>query len=173
MIIDCLGKAIFMFAVYNIIALLLFGVPKSLSDTYYLFKERNSTLKFLFPSMMTLLTLFLMPAWLEMSEGSPFQFTAFLSAAGVLFVGAAPSFKDSEMENKVHSIAAYICAAASLSWICLVTPYWYIILIVFGIIAALAVVTKTWKTCYIYWLEMVAFVSTFISIIAYYISNMI
>ena len=173
MIIDCLGKAIFMFFVYNIIALLLFGVPKSLSDTYYLFKERNSTLKFLFPSMMTLLTLFLMPAWLEMSEGSPFQFTAFLSAAGVLFVGAAPSFKDSEMENKVHSIAAYICAAAALSWICLVTPYWYIILIVFGIIAALAVVTKTWKTCYIYWLEMVAFVSTFISIIAYYVSNII
>lgn len=173
MIIDCLGKAIFMFFVYNIIALLLFGVPKSLSDTYYLFKERNSTLKFLFPSMMTLLTLFLMPSWLEMSEGSPFQFTAFLSAAGVLFVGAAPSFKDSEMENKVHSIAAYICAAAALSWICLVTPYWYIILIVFGIIAALAVVTKTWKTCYIYWLEMVAFVSTFISIIAYYVSNII
>ena len=173
MIIDCLGKAIFMFFVYNIIALLLFGVPKSLSDTYYLFKERNSTLKFLFPSMMTLLTLFLMPAWLEMSDGSPFQFTAFLSAAGVLFVGAAPSFKDSEMENKVHSIAAYICAAAALSWICLVTPYWYIILIVFGIIAALAIVTKTWKTCYIYWLEMVAFVSTFISIIAYYVSNII
>ena len=173
MIIDCLGKAIFMFAVYNIIALLLFGVPKSLSDTYYLFKERNSTLKFLFPSMMTLLTFLLMPAWLEMSEGSAFQFTAFLSAAGVLFVGAAPAFKDSEMESKVHSISAYVCAAAALAWICLVTPYWYVILIVFGIVAALAVVTKTWKTCYIYWLEMVAFVSTFISIIAYYVSNMI
>ena len=173
MIIDCLGKAIFMFAVYNIIALLLFGVPKSLSDTYYLFKERNSTLKFLFPSMMTLLTFFLMPAWLEMSEGSAFQFTAFLSAAGVLFVGAAPAFKDSKMESKVHSISAYVCAAAALAWICLVTPYWYVILIVFGVVAALAVVTKTWKTCYIYWLEMVAFVSTFISIIAYYVSNMI
>ena len=172
MIIDCLGKAMFMFFVYNIVALLLFGVPKSLSDTYYLFKNRESVLKFLFPSMMTLLTLFLMPAWLEMSEGSPFQFTAFLSAAGVLFVGAAPAFKDSEMENKVHSIAAYICAAAALAWICLVTPYWYVILIVFGVVAALAVVTKTWKTCYIYWLEMVAFVSTFISIIAYYISNL-
>ena len=45
MIIDCLGKAIFMFAVYNIIALLLFGVPKSLSDTYYLFKERKVSFK--------------------------------------------------------------------------------------------------------------------------------
>jgi hypothetical protein len=77
------------------------------------------------------------------------------------------------MENNVHSIAAYICAAAALAWICLVTPYWYVILIVFGVVAALAVVTKTWKTCYIYWLGMVAFVSTFISIIAYYVSNMI
>ena len=42
-----------------------------------------------------------------------------------------------------------------------------------GVIAAISVITKTWKACYIYWLEMVAFVSTFISIIAYYVSNMI
>ena len=172
MIIDCLGKAMFMFFVYNIVALLLFGVPKSLSDTYYLFKERNSTLKFLFPSMMTLLAFFLMPAWIEMSEGSNFQFTAFLSAAAVLFVGAAPAFKDSDMENKVHSISALICAAAAMAWICLVTPYWYVILIILAVVIGLSIVTKTWKTCYIYWLEMVAFVSTFISIIAYY-SNFI
>lgn len=172
MIIDCLGKAIFMFLIYNIIALLLFGVPKSLSMTYYLFKDRENILKFLFPSMMTLLAFFLMPAWIEMSEGSPFQFTAFLSAAAILFVGAAPAFKDSDMENKVHSIAACICAAAAIAWICLVTPYWYVILIVLGVITAIAIVTKTWKTGYIYWLEMVAFVSTFISIIAYYVSNL-
>ena len=173
MLIDCLGKAIFMFLIYNIVILMLFGVPKSLSNTYYLFKDKEGTLKFLFPSMMTLLAFLLMPAWLEISEGSSFQFTAFLSAASVLFVGMAPAFKDSVLESKVHSISAYICAAAAIAWICLVTPYWYIILIVFGVIAAISVITKTWKTCYIYWLEMVAFVSTFISIIVYYISNMI
>lgn len=172
MLIDCLGKAIFMFLIYNIVILMLFGVPKSLSNTYYLFKDKKSILKFLFPSMMTLLAFFLMPAWLEISEGSPFQFTAFLSAASVLFVGMAPAFKDSNLENKVHSISAYICAAAAIAWICLVTPYWYIIFIVLGVIAAIAIVTKTWKTCYIYWLEMVAFISTFISIIVYYVSNM-
>ena len=173
MIIDCLGKAIFMFFIYNVIVLLLFGVPKSLSMTYYLFKERENALKFLFPSMMTLLTFFLMPAWLDMSEGSPFQFLAFFSAAGILFVGAAPAFKDGGMENIVHQFSAYFAAAAAIAWICLVTPFWYVVLIVLGVIAAIAIVTKTWKTGYIYWLEMVAFVSTFISIIAYYVSNMI
>ena len=42
MIIDCLSKAIFLFVIYNIIALILFGVPKSLSMTYYLYKERQN-----------------------------------------------------------------------------------------------------------------------------------
>lgn len=168
MILDCLSKAIFMFIIYNAVALLLFGVPKSLSMTYYLFKDRVETLKWLFPSMMTLLTVFLMPCWLEISEGSPFQFTAFLSAAGVLFVGAAPAFKSSSLENMVHQVSAYICAAAAIAWICLVTPYWWIILIVLAVIALLAYVTKTIKSSYIYWLEMVAFISTFISIVAYY-----
>ena len=131
MIIDCLSKAIFLFIIYNAVALMLFGVPKSLSMTYYLFKEKTNILKTLFPAMMTLLTIFLMPCWLEMSEGSNFQFTAFLSAAGVLFVGASPAFLSSSLENVVHNISAYICAAAALAWICLVTPYWYIILIVY------------------------------------------
>ena len=169
MIIDCLGKAIFMFLIYNIVALVLFGVPKSLSMTYYLFKDKVDTLKFLFPAMMTILAAFLMPCWLQMSEGSNFQFTAFLSAAAVLFVGAAPAFKSSSLENSVHQVSAYICAAAAIAWICLVTPYWYVILIVLAVIALIAWLTKTWKTSYIYWLEMVAFVSTFISMIAYYI----
>ena len=168
MILDCLSKAIFMFIIYNVVALLLFGVPKSLSMTYYLFKDRVETLKWLFPSMMTLLTIFLMPCWLEISEGSPFQFTAFLSAAGVLFVGAAPAFKSSSLENMVHQVSAYICAAAAIAWICLVTPYWWIILIVLAVIALLAYITKTIKSSYIYWLEMIAFISTFISIVAYY-----
>ena len=119
-----------MFAIYNAIVLLLFGVPKSLSMTYYLFKDRENVLKYLFPSMMTLLGVFLMPCWIEMSEGSPFQFLAFLSAASLLFVAFAPAFKESDLENNVHQISAYCCAAFAMLWIIFVTPYWYVILIV-------------------------------------------
>ena len=170
MFIDCISKAIFMFAIYNAVILLLFGVPKSLSMTYYLFKERSNVLKVLFPAMMTFLGIFLMPCWLEISEGSPFQFMSFLSAAGILFVGAAPAFKDSDLEHKVHIISACLSTVFALLWIVLVTPYWYVILIVLGIVASVAIVTKTVKKGYIYWLEMVAFGSTFISIVAYYVN---
>lgn len=170
MILDCLSKAIFMFLIYNAVALLLFGVPKSLSMTYYLFKNKVETLKWLFPGMMFLMTVFLMPCWLEISEGSDFQFTAFLSAGGILFVGAAPAFLSSDLEDKIHNISAYIAAAFAIAWVLLVTPYWYVILIVFAVIALIALITKTWKTSIIYWLEMVAFISTFISILSYYMN---
>lgn len=169
MILDCLSKAIFLYLIYNFIVLLLFGAPKSLSMTYYLFKERSESLKILFPAMMVTLTVFIMPCWIEMSEGSVFQFTSFLSAAGILFVGLAPAFLNSSLENSVHQISAYLCALFAMLWICLVTPYWYIILIVLGVVAAIAIVTKTVKSSYIYWLETVAFTSTFISMLVYYL----
>lgn len=169
MLIDCLLKAIFIFLIYNIVALLLFGVPHSLSMTYYLFKEIKEMLKLLFPSMIILMIIFLLPCWLQISEGSDFQFSAFLSMAALMFVGVCPTFLDSDLENKVHSISAIICAIFALLWVILVTQFWYIIPIIFVIIAVISVVTKTWKTCYTYWLEMVAFLSTFIAITLYYL----
>lgn len=171
MIIDCLSKAIFLFVIYNLVALILFGVPKSLSMTYYLFKERQKGLKVLFPAMIALLCILLIPCWLELSDGSNFQFLAFLAPAALMFVGFTPAFNDADMYKTIHNIAAYTCAVFAMLWIILVTPFWYIILIVLGIIAVAAILTKTWKTCYIYWLEMVAFISLFISILVYYITR--
>lgn len=173
MIIDCLSKAILLFVIYNIVALMLFGVPKSLSMTYYLFKNQKECLKALFPVTISLICMLLMPCWLEISSGSPWQFTAFLSAGALLFVAFAPAFKKNYLEKRVHETSAYAAALFSLLWIIMVTPFWYVILIVFGVVAVLAIWTKTWKTSLIYWLEMVAFASIFISITCYYIMQMV
>lgn len=148
------------FVAYNAVAIAFFGIPESLSMTYYLYKERFNK-GFLFPAMMYLVVAFMMPAWITMSEGSNFQFLSFLAPAAIAFVGTAPAFLSSDLENKVHSIAALIAAACSLLWVILVTPYWWIILVWVGIITALAFFTKSVKTSYIYWLERVAFESTF------------
>ena len=164
MIIDCLSKAIFLFVIYNVIALLLFGVPKSLSMTYYLYKERQNSLKLMFPTMIVLLCILLIPCWLTLSEGSNFQFLSFLVPAALMFVGFTPVFNDTDMYKTIHNIAAYSCAAFAMLWIILVTPFWYIILIVLGIISVIAILTKTVKSSYIYWLEMIAFGGTFTSI---------
>ena len=171
MIIDCLSKAIFLFVIYNVIALLLFGVPKSLSMTYYLYKERQNSLKLMFPTMIVLLCILLIPCWLTLSEGSNFQFLSFLTPAALMFVGFTPVFNDADMYKTIHNIAAYSCAVFAMLWIILVTPFWYIILIVLGIISVIAILTKTVKSSYIYWLEMVAFISLFTSIIVYYITK--
>ena len=62
------------FAVFN-----LFGIPKSLSQTYYDFMSYKYWMKILFPIMMVSVGVMLLPAWLEISEGSDFMFTAFLA----------------------------------------------------------------------------------------------
>ena len=154
------------FVAYNAVAIAFFGIPESLSMTYYLYKEKYNK-GFLFPTMMYLVVAFMMPAWITMSEGSNFQFLAFLAPAAIAFVGTAPAFLSSDLENKVHSIAALIAAACSLLWVILVTPYWWTILVFLGLVALGAFLTKTYKASYVYWLEMIAFGATFTSTIMY------
>lgn len=154
------------YTVYNILALSLFGIPKSLSMTYYLYKEKFNK-GFVFPVMMFTVVAFMMPAWLTMSEGSDFQFLAFLAPASIAFVGAAPAFKSSSLENSVHQISAYFAAACSILWIILVTPYWYYILVWFGYVGLASIFTSSYKSSLIYWLETIAFGATFTSAIMY------
>lgn len=62
---------------------------------------------------------------------------------------------------------AIIAAACSLLWVSLVTPYWWVMLIWLGFIALAAIFTSSYKSAYTYWLEQVAFGSTFTAAILY------
>lgn len=154
------------FVAYNAVSLANFGIPESLSNTYYLYKEKCNK-GWLFPLMMYLVVALMMPAWISLSEGSNFQFLAFLAPASIMFVGTAPRFKDFDLENGVHTYSAYIAAVCSLLWVVLVTPYWWVMLIWLGFIALASIFTSSYKTCLVYWLEMVAFGSTFTAAILY------
>lgn len=154
------------YVVYNAIAIAIFGIPESLSNTYYLWKYKNGK-GYLFCLMMYAVVAFMMPAWLTLSEGSDFQFLAFLAPMSIAFVGTAPKFKNDKQEGNVHFISAVIAAACSLAWVALVTPYWWVILIWFGYLAMISIFTSSCKTAYVYWLEQVAFLSTFTAAIAY------
>lgn len=151
---------------YNAICLALFSIPESLSNTYYLWKERSNK-GYLFCLIMYAAVALMMPAWITLSEGSNFQFLAFLAPASIAFVGTAPRFKDSQLESRVHTVSAIIAAACSLLWVMLVTPYWRMMLIWLGFIALAAILTSSYKTCLVYWLEQVAFGSTFTAAILY------
>lgn len=155
--------------VYNAIAVCRFGAPKSLSDTYYEFQDISSKLKWCFPVMMVSMAMLLMPAWIDLSEGHTLQFTSFLAAAGIIFVGIIPNFKDGRSEKLGHTISAIFAAVFAILWVCSVANMWYIVLIWSLLILAIMFLTNTWKTSYIYWLETIAFASTFTSIICYYL----
>lgn len=163
----CVFIAFIIYLIYNGIAIKLFGIPESLSDTYYLYKEKKDWMRIFFPLMMFSMVGLLMPAWLDISAGSMLQFLAFLAAASIAFVGAAPTFKNGGMDYKVHSISAYCAAAFSILWVILVSKLWIMPIIWFVFITLLAILTKSVKTSTIYWLETVAFMSTFISIMVY------
>lgn len=160
-----------MFLAYNIAALSIFGVPSSLSNTYYLYEEKKKGLGFLFPAMMGSMGFTLLPAWLELGEvvstwSANLNPLAFFTCAAICFVGAAPAFRANVLQGKVHTIAASIAAACAVLW-CLVVCWkiMYIPIAAAGLIALIAWLTKTFKSGLVYWLEMMAFGATFATVI--------
>lgn len=163
--------AISIFIIYNAVAIHFFGIPKSLSETFYLYQNKRSGLGYIFTGMMFTVALTLMPAWIEITEvistwSHYLTVLPFFGAAMIAFVGAAPAFRSCELESKVHVISATAAAVFSLLW-CAVVCYKiaYIIPISAVIIWSIAFATKTQKTAQTYWWEMVAFLATFTTIV--------
>lgn len=154
---------------YNFLVLSLFGVPHSLSETYYLFQKRSYWQRTFFPIMMIGIGIFLLPAWLEISALSPFMFTAFLASGGIIFTGMVPAFNNSKMEDRVHTISAFLGAIFALIWVVLVAKLWWFIFVWAIFIVLLAILTNTWKSSYTYWIETIAILSTFTAIISFFI----
>ena len=83
--------AVAIYSTYNAFCLALFGIPESLSMTFYLWQKKIGN-GYLFVLMMSWVVGMMMPAWITMSEGSDFQFLAFLAPASLMFVATAPHF---------------------------------------------------------------------------------
>lgn len=163
--------ALLVFLVYNIAALSIFGVPSSLSNTYYLYEQKKKHLGMVFPAMMGTMGFTLLPAWLELGEivspwSTNLNVLAFFACAAICFVGAAPAFRSNKLEGTVHTAAAITAAAASLAW-CLIVCWqiMYVPIIAAGLIALAAWLSKTFKSGLTYWLEMMAFGATFATVI--------
>ena len=177
MIIDCLSKAIMLFILYNIIAILSFGIPESLTKTFYKYKERHDGLKFMYYTFIILMCILLTPCWLKLSNSIILQDFAVVNILTLLFAGASPIvFKcdiddiDSKpIANLCIKLAAYCYSMFFILWIVLATPFWWIILITLILVGSIAIITKTLYTCYTFWIEITAFISTFIAILLEYL----
>lgn len=131
--------------------------PVSLSETYYLWP------KWVFPTVMTLVGLCLLPTWLEATEGSNLQFLSFISCISIIFTGLAPDYKNDKGQYKVHMLCAYIaCAAALLSLIFVLGNWWiFPIALLINIIPDI----KGLKEHYIYHIEDAIIISVLLSVV--------
>ncbi|RHJ76129.1 hypothetical protein [Parabacteroides sp. AM08-6] len=148
-----------------------FGIPYSISDTYYKLEKRKKGLGWLFSVMCVSVGGLLLPALLDITPSS-YQFTAFLACAGLLFVGAAPQFK-LPLTNTVHYSAAAVCVIFSQIWVGL--TFWWLLIpiwlafIVYTVVGMSKHVTGSlWRDFIaakpMFWCEVAALGSTYLTV---------
>lgn len=134
--------------IYLIVTITIFDIPKSISDTYYLWKDKKHC-KYLFTFVMWSVGIPIMIYWINISKPI-LQFLPFLSVSGMCFVGAACAFKET-LTKEVHYSSAAIWAISALLYFIL-TQNW--ISIIIGIsVGVIGYIINSRKN-YTFWLEM-------------------
>ena len=164
--------ALCVFLAYLVGIICAFGIPASISDTYYLLEKKRKGLGWLFTAMCWSVSGLLLPALLDMTPDS-YQFTAFLSCAGLLFVGAAPQFK-LQLTGAVHYSSAGVCVVFSQLWTAL-TRWWVLLPVWLSYFAYTVIAVKRqkegvlWykfrKTKPMFWVEIASFMAMFLAIL--------
>lgn len=158
--------ALCIFMSYIITSIGIFGVPSSISDTYYLFESKKKNLGVIFTIMMFSLVFLFIAPFLDITPDN-WQFLAFLSVIGIGFVGAAPLFKKKGIDSIVHSYGAISSAIFSFMWIFICYPStWHSVIQALIIVTAGVLISPTpFKNSKLFWGEMVVFLTMFISLL--------
>ena len=140
-----------LFAIYLILMAKLHGVQPSVSDNYYVSKH-----PWTFTIAMWTVAFTMLPPMLSATTET-FQFTAFLSCAGIAFVGAAAAYKQ-QLTNTVHIAGAITAALFAIIWAYTICPPLPTIAILTAVYILLAV-----RRHKIYWAEVTAFAMTYLT----------
>ena len=147
-----------LFAIYLILMAKLHGIQPSISDNYYVSKH-----PWTFTLAMWAVAFMMLPPILSATTET-FQFAAFLSCAGIAFVGAAAAYKQS-MTNTVHIAGAVTAALFAIVWAYTICPPLPTIAILTAAYILIAV-----RRHKVYWAEITAFAMTYLT---YFVSLII
>lgn len=117
-------KALYYSAVIEIITYLaltcaVFGIPKSISESHYLWSSKGW--RYLFTFVMWSVGVPILIYWVSVSPDK-YQFFPFLSISGMLFVGGACAFKET-LTKAVHFTSAGIWAFFAVLYFCLMQDW--------------------------------------------------
>ena len=146
------------FATYLFLMAKVYGIQPSISDNYYVSKH-----PWTFTLVIWIVAYTMLPPMLSATTET-YQFTAFLSCAGIAFVGAAAAYRQS-LSNTVHTIGAVIAALFAIIWAYTICPPLPTIAILAAVNILLSKVSNK-----IYWIEIAAFIMVYVT---YFISILI
>lgn len=157
--------SLFLFVVYITGIILVFGIPASISDSYYLLESKKRNLGSLFTLMMFSVGIFIIAPMIEITPEN-WEFLPFLSIAGICFVGSAPLFKRNNTDTFVHFYGAGSAAIFSLTWLFICYPENWVSLIEVIILTGIGVFLskRRFKETYVFWAEIVLFLTIYISL---------
>jgi len=153
-----LSISIFLFITYIATLIILFGIPASVSDSFYLFTAKKQGEGYFFTIWCYAVAITVMILMLEKSDGAWYQFLGLFAGSGLGFVGTAPMFKSHE--KVIHYISASVCAVSSLLWI-VFSGYWLIPSVMF---CFAAVIIKRQYKKLMFWLEIACFLSLYLTL---------
>lgn len=141
---------------FIILSIIRFGIPHSYSMLAYKWNKKIWT-------TITMLTGFLiLPVFIETGNDSAWQFLSFFAPAWLIFIGMTPDFLTDSMHYTLHMTFTAFAVVCNILWIILIAHNALILLVITCLILLLAWITKTIKSSYIFWLEMIIFLTTFI-----------
>lgn len=144
---------------YLITTIIVFGgIPKSISDTFYQWKDKPHC-RFLFTFVMWTVGLPIMIYWISVSKQS-LQFIPFLSICGMLFVGAACAFKES-LTKEVHFSAAGVWAFFAVLYFVLVQDW---VAIICGGVTFVLMALFIGRKHFTFWAEVACIVTMMVGI---------
>ena len=104
------------------------AIPVTISELRYL-TDNDKFGKIMFYVWSIVVAMPLMISWLDSTAGQTYQFLVFFSCAAFIFVGAASSFKEGGITEKVHYFAAGMAGIASFIWAMIYSPVWWVYLL--------------------------------------------
>jgi|GEM_PF-3529875 membrane protein len=134
------------------------GLPSSISETYY-----KTQAKWLFPTCTATAGALAIIPMLNVTPDN-YRFVAFFIVASILFVAAAPAFRE-ELTDHVHTGAAITLGVSALAWLILTSGVPYI-----AITATLIGLTID-RRHFIFWLEAGLLYNIFVSLITVAVMN--
>lgn len=149
-----LGYSLLAFISYVAFIWIKFGVLSAISDSYYQLTNASKPMFTFFIWSVAL------PMIIVGVVDTPLMFFA---GAFLSFVGAAPAFKE-EMEGKVHCVGAVGGIGFGFLAMLLFYQSYIIVLLILGFVAYASL--KKIKN-YLWWIEVVSFISIYLSLIIY------